>query len=111
MSHNHHSKTRSRSRIRAARYFEPVAAEGYDRCRDLPGLLPLLAEDIAGTSLPHHKRLVALLHRALRAERMRSRQRHWTYDPARHQALVRATRNENAALRRRCELLGIPHRQ
>lgn len=107
MPHNDHSEPRTKSRIRSARYFSTVGAQRYDRCRDLPKLLPLLAEDLAVTNLPHHQRLVALLRRALRAERMRSRQRHWTCDPARHAALVRATRIENAALRRRCELSGI----
>lgn len=109
MPNETHRASRGRTRIQAARYFGHVNEERYERLRDLPRLLPLLAEDIAGTTLADDRRLLALLKRALRAERLRSRQRHWTYDPARHAALVRATRIENAALRRRCEQLRVHH--
>lgn len=97
---------RGRTRIRAARFFPALRDERYDRRRDLPKLLPLLTDDLDTNSIDAHKRLLALLKRALRAERQRSRERHWTYDPARHAALARAARIENAALRRRCEQAG-----
>ena len=66
----------------------------YDRMRDLPRLLPLQQEDIAATTPEAHARLLMLLRRALRAERVRARAGHWTYDPARHSALLRAYRIE-----------------
>ena len=66
----------------------------YDRDRDLPRLLPLSAEEIATPTAEAQTRLVALLRRALRAERVRAREGHWTYDPARHAALLRAFRIE-----------------
>ncbi len=99
-------KPAGRPRIRAARFFPAWRDQRYDRGRDLPKLLPLLSGDLDTTTIAAHGRLLALLERALRAERLRSRQRHWTYNPARHAALARATRIENAALRRRCERAG-----
>ena len=94
---------RGATRIRAARFFPALRDERYDRRRDLPKLLPLLTVDLDTNSIDAHRQLLALVKRALRAERQRSRERHWTYDPARHAALARAARIENAALRRRCE--------
>ena len=111
MAKQYPGNQRGRSRIRAARFFVQTRDAGYDRTRDLPRLIPLLTRDLDTPSIADHRRLVALLRRALRAERLRSRQLHWTYDPARHSALARATRIENAALRRRCELLGIHQNQ
>ncbi len=73
----------------------------YDRTTDLPRLLPLLAADLQTPTREAHARLVALLRRALRAERIRASRRHWTYNPARHAALVRALRHEVAALHRK----------
>ena len=94
-----------RSRIRAAR-FETRAAQPpghYDRMRDLPRLLPLLATallepDPETTPPAAHARVVAHLKRALRAERTRGRAGHWSYDLGRHSALLRAFRCEEAAL-------------
>jgi hypothetical protein len=97
-------------RITAARYFEPRYDRRYDRHRDLPRLLPLLTEDLETPTIDAHRQLMSLLKRALRSERLRANQCHWTYDPARHAALARATRIENAALRRRCEKTGMDHR-
>lgn len=86
-------------RIRAL-LSEPPAGIGrpYCRSRDLPRLLPLLAADLSTGSLANSRELVALLRRALRAERVRARAGHWTYDPARHAALLRAFRIEQEAL-------------
>ncbi len=99
-----------RTRIRSTRYYDLPRDQRYQRLRDLPRLLPVLTEDLETDSISAHRRLIAMLKRALRNERVRSRQRHWTYDPARHAALARAARIESAALRRRCVRLGIPDR-
>lgn len=73
----------------------------YDRQRDLPRLVPVLAEDIGSPDLQHRLRIVAMLRRALRAERARARAGHWTYDPARHAALIRAFTLEQRSLKTR----------
>lgn len=82
-----------------------AAAEGrrraYDRRRDLPGLLALWPGEITDLSLEGHRRIIARLESALRAERRRGQCGHWTYDLARHRALLRAYREERAALRAR----------
>ncbi len=98
-----------RSRIRAARFEARDAlppsrdASRYDRMRDVPRLLPLLATELLEpdretTPLAAHARLVAHLKRALRAERTRGKAGHWSYDLGRHSALLRAFRCEEAAL-------------
>lgn len=68
----------------------------YDRMRDLPRMLPIMARDLETPSPEAQARLVSLLRRALRAERVRGYQRHWTYDPGRHATLLRAYRIESA---------------
>lgn len=90
-----------RARIRSHFTGERPWIRPYDRRRDLPRLVPLLETDIGAASLEAHVRLVGLLRKALRLERQRARSRHWTYDPARHAALVKACRLEIAALRAR----------
>ena len=82
------------SPIRAMRGEEPPWARPYSRERDLPRLLPLLADDLPPENEPAGAALLGLLRRALRRERNRSLQGHWTYDPARHAALVHAYRHE-----------------
>lgn len=90
-----------RSRIRSHFNGERPWIRPYDRRRDLPRLVPLLEADISSATLEAHVRLVALLRKALRQERQRARSRHWTYDPARHAALVKACQAEIVALRAR----------
>jgi len=91
-----------RRRIRACTFgAAPPTQRGYDRVRDLPRLLPLLAAEIVTDTSDDHERLLALLRRALRLERNRGKGGHWTYDLARHSALLRAYRSEQAALERR----------
>jgi len=75
------------------------AAWETERGRSLPRLLPLWPEQIADTSLAGRRRIIALMQRALRAERCRGRAGHWTYDLARHAALHRAYLRERAALK------------
>ena len=69
-----------------------------ERASDLARLVPLWPAEIADTSVAGRARLVATLERALKAERRRGRAGHWTYDLARHAALLRAWRRELASL-------------
>lgn len=75
---------------------EPRADD--ERARELARLIPLWPSEIADTSREGRTRLIAKLECALKAERRRGRSGHWTYDLARHAALVRIWRHERAAL-------------
>jgi hypothetical protein len=75
-----------------------AGAEQYERDRHLPRLLPLMPSEIADNSAGARRRIVARLARALRAERMRGRAGHWTYDLNRHIALSQAYAAERNAL-------------
>lgn len=75
---------------------EPRADD--ERARELARLIPLWPSEIADTSREGRTRLIAKLECALKAERRRGRSGHWTYDLARHAALVRIWRRERAAL-------------
>lgn len=78
-----------------------VKPASYDRRKDLPGLLALWPWEIEDTTCEGHRRLVALLRRALRLERQRGMSGHWTYDVARHARLLRAYKCEAESLRSR----------
>ncbi|HXF53875.1 MAG TPA: hypothetical protein VNK52_07105 [Hyphomicrobiaceae bacterium] len=96
-------KPKRTSRLDSGRYGAhvrglPPTRSRYERRRDLPRLLPVLAEDIAVRSYDDHARLVAMLRRALRLERRRGLAGDWTYDLARHAGLLEAYRMEAAAL-------------
>jgi hypothetical protein len=67
------------------------------RVRDLGRLLPLGPEEIADESPRARRRVLALLRRALRAQRCRGLAGHWSYDLARHAQLLAAYRAEVAA--------------
>jgi len=69
------------------------------RARELSRLLPLWPDEIADESHGARRRLVAIMRRALRAERQRGIGGHWTYDLARHAQLLEAYRTELAALK------------
>jgi hypothetical protein len=69
------------------------------RVRELSRLLPLWPDEIADESPGARRRLVAIMRRALRAERQRGIGGHWTYDLARHAQLLEAYRTELAALK------------
>lgn len=85
-----------------------ATAEAYRRDLHLPGLLALWPAELADDSHAGRQRIVARLHRALRAERTRGRAGHWTYDLNRHIALLGALRVETAGLSGR---VGFPFRQ
>jgi hypothetical protein len=75
-----------------------AGAQQYERERHLPRLLPLMPSEVADNSAGARRRIVARLARALRAERMRGRAGHWSYDLNRHIALSQAYVAERNAL-------------
>ena len=83
-----------------------------DRCDALARLLPLWPSELADTSIVGRQRIVAVMARALRAERQRGRAGHWAYDLGRHAALARALTRERAELislqRRPCAITSKP---
>lgn len=62
----------------------------YERQRDLAPLLPMWPHELADRTAAGGARVIGLLRRALRAERKRAIAGDWTYDLARHRALVMA---------------------
>ena len=75
-----------------------AGAENYQRTRDLPKLARLMPNELSNETLDGAERIVALLRRALRAERNRARSGHWTYDLNRHIALRQAYLAESERL-------------
>jgi len=69
-----------------------------ERRAELMRLVPLWPSEIDDLSRDGRQRLVAKLERALLAERRRGQAGHWTYDLARHAALLAAWRRERATL-------------
>ena len=74
--------------------------EAYDRNRHLPRVLPVDPVELGDTSREGRRRTLARLARALRAERVRGRAGHWTYDLNRHIALAQAYESERRLLER-----------
>lgn len=70
----------------------------YDRARDLPRLLPVWPHEIDDHSPTGTARLIRVLQRALRRERQRGLDGHWSYDLARHRALLAAYNAEQSNL-------------
>lgn len=98
-----------RSRVGGACYRRPAgiwrrdaartaACNDYDRSRDLPALIALWPWEINDLSFEGQQKLVARLRSALRQERQRAIQQHWTYDLARHARLLKAYQCEVANL-------------
>ena len=69
-------------------------SDGYHRERDLPHLVPLMADDLLTLTPERHLALLALIRRVLRAERRRAWAGDWSYDLGRHAALIAAYRHE-----------------
>jgi len=67
-----------------------AGAENYERRRDVPKLTRLDLANVATETVEEAQAIIALLWRALRAERNRARSGHWTYDLNRHIALRHA---------------------
>jgi hypothetical protein len=74
-----------------------AGAETYRRDRDLPKLIGVFA----GTPEADFQAIVGKLRKALRAERIKARSGHWTYDLNRHIALRQAYLAEVEALQER----------
>ena len=90
----------ARASVRAA-----VAAgvEAYVRERMLPRLIGASPTELADTSVPGRRALLARLARALRGERNRGRAGHWTYDLNRHIGLSQAYQAEKRTVPRHPE--------
>ncbi len=71
----------------------------HDRDQTLADLLPLWAGDLTDTSYAGRVRVLAQLQRALRKERQRGRSGHWSYNLARHRALLDTYRREADVVR------------
>jgi hypothetical protein len=88
-------------RVAAGRALDQVVRAGadlYERERDLPRLAHLTSMEAAADRPDAVEAVVRRLERALRAERMRARSGHWTYDLNRHIALRQAYRAETERL-------------
>ena len=99
----------SRLHRRSVRTFAEGSQHDDTRAAELARLLPLWPHEIADTSREGRSRLVAKLHRALKAERRRGQAGHWTYDLARHAALLAAWRRERASLGLRVPCVARDH--
>jgi hypothetical protein len=77
-----------------------AGVERYDRYRHLPRILPVETGELHDSSPEARRKTLARLARSLRAERMRGRAGHWTYDLNRHIALAQAYEAERRLLKR-----------
>jgi hypothetical protein len=96
MRHSRRPRTFRRAVAPAA-----LAKRPYDRCRDLPRVLPLWPHELEDESPQTRRLILSKLRRALRAERRRGISGHWTYDLSRHVELLRVYRLELAEARTR----------
>jgi hypothetical protein len=76
-----------------------TAARTYDRLSQLPGLIGLWPSEMQDYSAAGTSKILALLRKALRSERLRGGSGHWTYDLNRHLALAESLKAERAHLR------------
>ncbi len=74
-----------------------AGAEAYERERHLARVIAVGPEEIADRSSAGRAAILRKLARALRAERMRGRAGHWSYDLNRHIALSQAYAAEREA--------------
>ncbi len=70
------------------------------RLRSLPWLIAVAPSELADRSFYGRAALIAKLARVLAAERSRGLAGHWTYELARHRALIAVYRGEKAAFER-----------
>ena len=75
-----------------------AVGQGFSREAQLPKLIGLWPSELTNYSLEGTERIVAKLRKAIRAERRRAQQGHWTYDINRHLALSDALKAEEARL-------------
>lgn len=74
------------------------SSPAYNRNLDLPSLIPLWPAELIDNSASRTRAIILKLTSALRAERRRGRQGHWTYNLNRHAALKRALQSEREYL-------------
>jgi hypothetical protein len=89
---------RHRARVAVAADIASGAAL-YERARNLPRVLPLMAGRCEGPEPDTTRLIVRRLADALRRERRLGQAGHWTYDLNRHMALAQAWKAESQALR------------
>jgi hypothetical protein len=70
----------------------------FDREAELPRLVGLWPAELRDMSAEATAKIIALLRKAIRAERRRGQSGHWTYDLTRHLALSEALRAEEQRL-------------
>lgn len=103
---NQHKRTVPQSPVQASNL--QVDA---NRVNALARLLPLWPSELSDTSIAGRHRIIAVMARALRAERQRGRAGHWAYDLGRHAALARALARERADLAALQQAAAMPKRQ
>ena len=86
------------SKFYESRHIGVRARVSYDRTRDLPALVALWPSELLDFTPPGTQKIISRIRLALRAERVRGRSGHWTYDLQRHLALVRAYKAERSSL-------------
>lgn len=79
-----------------ARRAEKVHTD-YCRERHLPRLVPIEFKNLTDSDAAATRRIIAMLGKALRAERRLGKAGHWTYDLNRHMSLAAALKAEIAA--------------
>jgi len=84
----------------------PPGSDVLTREEELMRLLPLWPHEVADRSPAGRMRLLAVLRRALRAERNRGLAGHWTYDLSRHAQLLAIYRD----MCKRCDHAAAPTR-
>lgn len=100
----------ARVRAKSAQGLGPTrpCQPGQDSRAAIARVLPLWPDELEDASQAGRQRILARLHRALRAERRRGVSGHWSYDLARHAELLRVYKQELAALRAQSELGAEP---
>ena len=76
----------------------PDTRKIFDRETELPKLIGLWPADLRDYSFDGTAKIISFLNKALRIERRRGSQGHWTYDLNRHLALSEALKIEQARL-------------
>jgi hypothetical protein len=95
-----HKRERPACRPHVWRAILPSADNNYVRERDLPRLMAVWPRELTDTSEAGRSLLIERIRNALRAERQRGLAGHWTYDLARHAAMLAAYRAEAEDLER-----------
>ncbi len=106
----HSSPTKDQARDISKHLKTTVPSEQRARARALVTLIPLWTEELNDTSNAGRLKILSKLRRALRVERQHGARGHWSYDLARHKAMLDAYRREANFVRTQspsCKLLSI----